>query len=318
MRREHVTGDGSSTIRDVARTFRALIVIALAVGCTATAASQAPRTPSSDVQAAYGEVPGQRTFDPKVADHFIREPEFPRGMFAVPLERDRLLAFDAESTQSGICTRVDPQSFMLPNGNVQYYRFRCEGEWTSRAVVFITDTALRPTRAESLKWTRIADDPPLARSGTTPPDLHGSVASASPKLLNGQLLVRAAWFRGTFPPLKEPDELRGDTIAFGHYMLQERTLFIGRSARTPGTVLYRATDPTEVREGLEWALLPETASEKTRADIAAIYEMPKGYLLRVNQEHDHEGFGTDDAQFFYAYQSGAWRFVAKAEQTILY
>src|SRR5687767_12710216 len=72
------------------------------------------------------------------------------------------------------------------------------------------------------------------------------------------------------------------------------------------------TEPIEVREGIEWALLPTTASEKTQATISTLYEIRDGYLVRVSMEHDHEGFGVDESTYFYAWQTGRWRLLAKA------
>jgi len=89
-------------------------------------------------------------------------------------------------------------------------------------------------------------------------------------------------------------------------------------ARRPSTVLYRADEPIEVREGIEWAFLPKTASEKTQATISALYEIPNGYLVRVSMEHDHEGFGVDESTYFYAWEKGRWRLLARAENVRLY
>lgn len=133
----------------------------------------------------------------------------------------------------------------------------------------------------------------------------------------GRVLVSAAWFSGQYPPARERDELRDDLMAFGHYKLLDRTLFIGRSPSEPGTVLYKASNPLEVRDGLDWALLPEDSSEKTKAQISAIYEIPKGYLLRVTQAHDHEGFGSDDSTDLYTYE-GQWRLLASARRTTIW
>lgn len=88
-------------------------------------------------------------------------------------------------------------------------------------------------------------------------------------------------FSGEYPPRKEPDVLRGDEIAFGHYKIQDSALFIGATVTQPATFLYRASQADEVNEPFEWSFLPENASEKTRSSITAIYEIPNGYLLRV-------------------------------------
>lgn len=311
----------------------ALVSVSLACACTspstqpsppqkAPAAVPAPASPAASepaVAADYGVVPGRRTFDENNPEHYIREPGYPPGVFAVSItNRERLLAFDVDSNVAGVCTRIDEQPFALPRGG-NYVRFRCGDSWPGRESVFVDAAPLLPTHGVQLEWSALAGPSPLpmprAKPGT---DLHDYAAVARPSLLNGQWLVSAAWFSGEYPPKKEPDELRGDTIAFGHYQLLDRILFIGESSRKPSTVLYQASDPIDVREGIEWAFLPKTASEKTNATMAALYEIPNGYLLRVSMAHDHEGFGEDDSTYVYASEQGRWRLLAKAEYTKLY
>src|SRR5688572_15283395 len=273
------------------------------------------------VPAVYGEVPGRRSFDEKHApDYYIREKDYPPGVFAVSMpKRPRLLAFDADSNGAAICTRIEEPLFELPHHiNARYARFRCPDDWRSRAVVFLDATEFLPAHGEQLQWSALAGPSPLPRPRAKPDaDLHDYAAVARPGLLNGKWLVSAAWFSGEYPPKQEKDELRGDTIAFGHYHLLDRTLFIGESLR-PSTVLYRAAEPIEVREGIEWALLPRTASKKTQATISTLYETTNGYLVRVSMEHDHEGFGVDESTYFYAWETGRWRLLAKAERVRLY
>ena len=314
----------------------ALVSVSLAFACSsprkqpssaqkepaAVTTAAPPRVPvEPEVAADYGVVPGRRTFDENNPEHYIREPGYPPGVFAVSItNRERLLAFDASSNVAGICTRVDRQPFELPDrGNVKYVRFRCGDSWPGRESVFVDATQLLPTSAVELEWTALAGPSPLpvpgAKQGT---ELHDYAAAATPSLLDGKWLVSAAWFSGEYPPRKEKDELRGDTIAFGHYQLLDRILFIGESSKKPSTVLYQASEPIAVREGFEWAFLPKNASEKENATMSALYVVPNGYLLRVSAHKDHEGFGQDDTTYLYAWEAGRWRLLAKAEFTRLY
>jgi hypothetical protein len=314
----------------------ALVIVSLECACKSQRAEPVPpqKTPAATaagvpaaptealVAADYGIVPGRRSFDEKSApDHFIREAGYPPGVFAVSMpDRPRLLAFDVNSNVAAICARIEQPPFELENrGNAKHARFRCPGEWPSREVVFLDATEFEPLHAEGLEWSALAGPSPLPMPGAKPaPGLHDYSAVARPGLLNGKWLVSAAWFSGEYPPKKEPDVLRGDTIAFGHYQLLDRTLFIGESSLKPSTVLYRANEPIEVREGIEWAFLPKTASEKTFATISTLYEIPNGYLVRVSMEHDHEGFGVDESTYFYAWETCRWRLLARAERTRLY
>ena len=311
----------------------ALVIVSLECACKSQRAEPAPpqKTPAvaaapaapaeALVAADYGIVPGRRTFDEKISpDYFIREAGYPSGVFAVSMpDRPQLLAFDVDSNGAAICARMEQPPFELENRvNIKYARFRCPGEWPSRDVVFLDATEFEPKYAQELEWSALAGPSPLPMPGGKPAaDLHDYAAVARPSLLNGKWLVSAVWFSGEYPPKKEPDELRGDTIAFGHYQLLDRTLFIGELLQ-PSTVLYRADEPIEVREGIEWAFLPKTASEKTFATMSALYEVPTGYLVRVSMEHDHEGFGVDESTYFYAWETGRWRLLARAEKTRLY
>ena len=300
-----------------------LMVIGMFVICVC-ASAQAQQQPSSisiepEVRAAYGVVPGHRDFNSNSPDHFVREDGYPPGMFAVSIpDRTQLLAFDANSNAAAVCVRIEPTPVKVPNDGGRYFRFRCPGTWDSREVVFL-DTESVPTSGEELKWTALAGPSPLSVSRTsTPGDLHDHAAIARPSLLNGQYLTSAAWFAGEYLPKKEYDDLRGDSIAFGHYTLLDRILFIGETPQMPSKVLYESKEPVDVREGIEWAFLPQNASEKTQAAISALYEIPNGYLVRVSMHHDHEGFGVDESSWFYAFEAGRWRLRAKAEFTRLY
>ena len=285
----------------------------------ATTASASPAASEPTVAADYGVVPGRRTFEANNPEHYIREPGYPPGVFAVSItNRERLLAFDADSNVAGICTRFDKEPFTLPQGG-KYVKFHCGDSWPGRESVFVDAPELLPTSAVQLEWTALAGPSPLPMPSAKPgTELHDYAAAATPSLLDGKWLVSAAWFSGEYPPKKEPDELRGDTIAFGHYQLLDRILFIGESSKKPTTVLYKASDPIAVREGIEWAFLPKNASEKEYATMSALYVTPKGYLLRVSMTHDHEGFGEDDSTYFYASEAGRWWLLAKAEFTRLY
>jgi len=184
--------------------------------------------------------------------------------------------------------------------------------------VFLESTAFEPTSGEALEWSGLAGPSPVPMPRSAAGDLHDYAAIARPEMFQGQYLISAAWFTGEYLPRKEFDVLRGDTIAFGHYTLLDRTLFIGESQQKPSTILYESKEPVEVREGIEWAFLPKNASEKTKASMSTLYKIPNGYLIRVSMLHDHERFGTDESTYFYVWEMGRWRLLAKAENTRLY
>lgn len=67
---------------------------------------------------------------------------YPPGVFAVSIpDRPELLAFDTKSNIAAVCTRTAPETFELPNGTIEYARFRCPGAsaW-SLEVVFVDGT----------------------------------------------------------------------------------------------------------------------------------------------------------------------------------
>ena len=68
-----------------------------------------------------------------------------------------------------------------------------------------------------------------------------------------------------------------------------RALFVGDSANKAARFL------------IERRML----SEKTQSQFAAIYEIPKGYLLRISEIQDFEGAGRDNSSYLYACESAA-------------
>ena len=289
------------------RTPIALICI-LAASCTPEPQLPAPPVPAP-VPAAYG-VMQVHFIDNKV----VRDSAYPPGVYDVALDADKAMAFDNDSVRTTICARANPTPFEL-NGNVKYYRFQCDTTWNSRSVVFVADTQLSIGRGEMLEWKKLDGEPPLARPKTIDSaNLHSYAQIATPAILDGRVLVNSAWFSGQYPPRKEMDELRGDSITFGHYIIRDRVLFIGESATKSSSYLLRVHDTTQVSEPLEWAFFPDDASQKNEATFNTIYEIPNGYLLRVVQWHDHEGFGVDEFTNLYLYEAGRWRLFAKAER----
>jgi hypothetical protein len=289
-----------------ARGLRIALLGALVASGWASACAAAPQeTTREPLTAQYGIVEGRRT-----DQGFVRDPTYPPGVFAVPFLNEKQLAvFHPDTVQTGICSRLDEKPFQLNGGNVPHLRYQCDISWVDKNAIFMDSTVVLPTRGERLEWK------PLERESA---DLHRYAAVASPKLLNGQVLVREASFSGEYPPRKEPDVLRGDEIAFGHYKILDRALFIGPSVTLPATFLYRASQTDEVNEPLEWSFLPENASEKTRSTMTAIYEIPNGYMLRIYEERDHEGFGVDEKTQFFAVEDGKWKLLATAERVRLY
>src|SRR6185369_16405328 len=132
----------------------------------------------------------------------------------------------------------------ISNRGGRYFRFRCPDTMDSREVVFIDATEFMPMHAEQLEWTPLAGPSPLPMPrATSAGELHDYAAIARPGLLDGRYLISVAWFAGEYLPRKEYDDLRGDTIAFGHYQLLDRTLFIGESPKKPSIVLYESKEP---------------------------------------------------------------------------
>ena len=277
----------------------------IAVISILTVADLARPQETGSLRAEYGAAPGR--FENGAFQH---DANFPPGVYGVPLASERLTAFDTDSTQVATCTRMDRAPVDLPNGSPNFYRFRCEGNWTSRSVVFLDSAGIRPTRAEMLEWKKLDSEPAT--------QAHTYMAQASPRILNGNVLVTTAWFTGEYPPRKERDESRGDEIAFGHYRIMNRALYLGASARQPLTFLYRSDEAKEVTDPFDRAFLPEDSSEKYRARFDAIYETRSGYILRLAEETDFEGAGVTETTHLYAYENGKWRLLTRAERIRMY
>jgi hypothetical protein len=286
-----------------------VLIASLCVAAAGCESSSPPAPVDEPVPAAYGEARFRFT-DNRV----VRDTAYPAGVYDVPLDVDSAMAFDGDSARTTTCARLDTTSFPL-NGNGKYYRFQCDTSWNSRGVVFVADTHVTVMRGEMLEWKKLDGDPPLARPRSVNlANMHSYAQVATPAMLGGLVLVNAAWFSGEYPPRKEFDDLRGDSITFGHYTIRDRVLFIGQSPTTPSTDLLRASDTVNVGEPLEWAFFPDDASAKNESTFNTIYEIPGGYLVRVFQWHDHEGFGVDEFTNLYTYTSGRWRLFAKAER----
>jgi hypothetical protein len=288
---------------------RILLISAAAAGCNA--APQSASLPAPDpVRAEYG-VATFRFVDDKV----VRDSAYPPGAYDVPLDADRAIAFDNDSVQTTICERTNRPPVGLNGGTVKHWRFQCDTSWNGRGVVFVADTQLVLKRGEMLEWKKLDAEPPGARPAmVSAPDLHSYAQVATPAMLSGNVLVSAAWFTGEYPPRKEMDDLRGDSITFGHYRILDRALFIGATPQRASTFLLRSSAPVDVAEPLEWAFFPEDASQKDNSAFRTIWEIPNGYLVRVSYDHDHEGFGSDEVTSLYLYESGNWRLLAKAER----
>ena len=81
---------------------------------------------------------------------------------------------------------------------------------------------------------------------------------------------------------------------------------------------FEARDSVAVESGLEWAFLPEDASQKSGARFIALHETPQGYLLVLRSWRDHEGAGEDEVVELFASEGGRWRKIASAERTQMY
>jgi hypothetical protein len=278
----------------------------IAAGCEAAP----PARVEEPVAAAYGVVV-VRFVDNRV----VRDSAYPPGVYDVPLDADKAMAFDNDSTRTTICSRPDPTPFELSGGNVKHWRFQCDTTWNSRGVMFVADTTIAIRRGEMLEWRKLEGESPIPRPGSVAAaDLHSYAQVATPAMLNGNVLVNAAWFSGEYPPRKEFDVLRGDSITFGNYIIRDRALFLGQSAAAPSTWILRASDTLKVSGPLEWAFFPDDASEKNGSTFSTLYETPTGYMIRVFMWHDHEGFGVDEFTNLYLFESGRWRLFAKAER----
>lgn len=294
-------------MKSLSGAFRVLIA-SLCVTATGCEFSSTPAPVEEPLPAAYGVV-RVRFIDNRV----VRDTAYPPGVYDVPLDADKALAFDDDSARTTTCARLDKTPFEL-NGSPKHYRFQCDTSWSSRGVVFVADTQITIERGEMLEWKKLDGKPHLAPpKSVKAADLHSYAQVATPAMLGGRVLVNAAWFSGQYPPPKEFDDLRGDSITFGHYTIRDRALFIGQTPTKPSTWLLRARDTLQVGEPLEWAFFPDDASEKNESTFSTIYEIPGGYLVRVVLLHDHEGFGVDEFTSLYRFESGRWRLFAKAE-----
>lgn len=288
-----------------------LLLASLAFGDPVAArAEELPR-------AEFGRTPGHFTPDRNGFRHkFVPDSGFGDGVYAVPIDADRLLALDLDSAVTRYCTRIDPKPFTFPHDTRGHYRFRCDAALAPSEPLFVATDQLRPIRGEALEWRDWPEDSAVRLTGHG--GLHRYVATAQPALLNGLLLITTATFSGRYPPLKEFDELREDSITFGHYEVRDRVLYVGRSVGRSVRTWLEAPEVKAVEDGLEWAFLPGDASEKTDARFKTLFTTPNGYLLVLRKTRDHEGSGFDETVDIFSFESGRWRRRATAERTWMY
>ncbi len=144
----------------------------VAAGCVS---NPAPSAPAAPVAAAYGVM--QVHF---IDNNVIRDSAYPPGVYDVPLDADKAMAFDNDSTgRTAICARADNKPFELSSGNVKHYRFQCDTSWNSRGVMFVADTNINIKRSEMLVWKKLDGEPPLARPRSVDTGCLGSSSSSA-------------------------------------------------------------------------------------------------------------------------------------------
>ena len=279
-------------------------------------------------RAEFGEIPGHFALNTSgFRGEFVPDSGFGAGVYAVPLDADRLLAFDLESPACAYCPRIDSRPFISPRNSRTYYRFQCEAWWPTRNPLFVDTDRPRPTEGELLEWQTWAGDSAADRGlGGARVAPHRFSAIARPHLLKGRSLIASASYSGRYPPAKEYDELRGDSLSFGHYQLRSRILRLGDSAGRPVETWFESREAKEVdgrdgtqdSDGLEWAFLPEDASEKTGARFTVLFATPGGYLLVLSRTRDQEGAGSEEIAEIFSHERGQWMRRAAPKRTWMY
>lgn len=154
--------------------------------------------------AAFGAVPGHWSLNSHgFRDQWQPDAGYGPGIYAVPLGADELLAFDMDSATTAMCSRIDSKPFTLQYDSRPHYRFRCDGAWDSRDVIFVAGTSVVPRQGEKLEWHPSSASMLKLSSSNNGDAVHRYTATASPQLLHGDVLVSSAWFSGEHPPRQE-------------------------------------------------------------------------------------------------------------------
>lgn len=269
---------------------------------------------------AFGVIPGRWQTDARgFRGAFLPDSGFGDGVYAVPLDADTLLAFDLDSPATTRCRRVGSEPVTFPFDSRAFHRCRCEERWNARNVLFAADRHLQPSEGERLAWTRAwGDTSAIGAVSGGGLAVHRYAAVARPRLLNGRALIAEAVFSGRYPPSREYDALREDSVAVGHYRVLSRGLRLEGDAGAPAEIWFRSTDPEEVAAGLDWAFLPSDASERIGALFTTLYQIPGGHLLMLVHATDHEGAGFDQIVRLFICSKDGWKEWATGERTVLY
>lgn len=271
------------------------------------------------IESAIGEVPGHWSLNKQGFRHqFLPDSGFGNGVFSVPLSAPAALAFDLDSAVCVPCMRVEGSEHQLRTDPRHRNAYACGPGMSQRRAFFLASgesvgVGMDPGWVESKGQ---APRFPVTGSPGTPLRFHEWITSK--EVTPGKRLACGAWFEGAYPPRKEFNEVRGDTVDAADYIVRDRAIYLVDSGNRP-EYLFRSSEPTEAwKSTFELAFLPPDYSELERVGFAQIYKVAGGFWLRVNVVRDFEGAGAEEGIVLLEFRNGRYQLLAGATDVRMY
>ncbi len=270
-------------------------------------------------ESAIGRVPGHWSLTKQgFRNQFLPDSGFGNGVFSVPLDAPAVLAFDLDSVNCVPCVLVNGSEHQLKGDSRHRSSYACRPGLPERGAFFLASE--EPVGAGlDPGWIETEGQAPRFPAPASPrAPLHFHEWITAKEIVPGRRLACGAWFEGAYPPKKEYNEVRGDTVDDADYVIRDRAIYLIGSENQPEYLL-RSSDPTESWQStFELAFLPPDYSELESVRFAQIYSIRGGFWLRVNISRDIEGAGADEGILLLEFRDGQYRLLAGATEVRMY
>ncbi|HXF59461.1 MAG TPA: hypothetical protein VN539_06530, partial [Candidatus Saccharimonadales bacterium] len=240
------------------------------------------------VDAQIGKSPGHwSSHRQDETNQFLPDSGFTPEIYSVPFLSDpSLLAFDLESIKCVRCRLMNDSAHQFRWDTRPHKKYDCSDTFSGRRAFFMASSesvmsALDPG------WYDLGEQPPRFPCSTkSGKQVHFREWMTGYEVLPGKRLACGAWFEGAYPPLPEYSEIRGDTVAYGSYVIRDRAIYLVGKEDKP-EYLWRERHPVNSYEStFELAFLPADHSEMENEKFSYVYRVPGGLWLRVDHSRD--------------------------------
>ena len=311
----------------IARTLaaRILLLLSIAAWCGPAAAATAPAGDGDSypdtvrVESAIGIVPGHWSLTKQgFRNEYLPDSGFGRGVFSVPLKAPVAIAFRMDSAGCVPCELVEKSAHQFPYDSRHRYAYRCGSMPPDVDRALFVATGEPVPRGFDPGWVESQDEHPRYSAPPSKRPLRFHEWVTTWEVLPGKRLGCGAWFEGEYPPRKDYDEVRGDTVDVADYVLRERSIYLLGASGSP-EYLFRTRDGREAwKSTFELAFLPSDYSELERVRFSYVYPVRGGFWLRIAFSRDFEGAGVDEGIYLLELRDAGCRLLAGASETRMY